>query len=122
MLNASKAKATGKRATAAYRHWLCTPIIKPTNNSPRPCWRLKRHGTRASTTSRATRLAVTKLRVATPVATSMPLLNASRAAMWLDAIIKAISNRVKKACRLKARGEVMGPSINGLAMMAGCPR
>jgi hypothetical protein len=42
--------------------------------------------------------------------------------MWLDAIIKAINNRVKKACRLKAREEVMGQSINGLAMMSGCPR
>ena len=66
--------------------------------------------------------AVTQLRVATAVATSKPLSKASRAAMWLDAIIKAINSRVKKACRLKAREEVMGQSIDGLAMMSGCPR
>jgi hypothetical protein len=42
------------------------------------------------------------------VATSKPLLKATRAAIWLDAIIKAIKSRVKKACRLRAREEVMG--------------
>ena len=106
-MKASKAKATGKRATAAYKNWLCTPIIKPTNSKPRPCWRLKRQDTWATTSKKATTQAVTKLRVATAVATSKPLLKATLAAMWLDAIIKAISNRVKKACRLRARGEVM---------------
>jgi hypothetical protein len=39
---------------------------------------------RASRTRNATTKAVTKLRVATPVATSKPLLKATLAAIWLE--------------------------------------
>ena len=56
-----------------------------------------RQETRLNQTMAKTTEAVTKLREATAVATSTPWLNARRAAMWLDAIINAMSKRVRNA-------------------------
>ena len=107
MLKPNKAKATGKRATDEYRHWLCKPIAKPTISKPLRCDALACQGTRPSHTTTASTLAVTQLRTATPVATSMPSLKASRAATWLAPIIKAMSIRVKKATQPTARVDVV---------------
>ena len=106
MLKASKASATGKRATDEYRHWLCTPIITPSASRALRWAALVCNETLCDHSSTPTTTAVERLRTATAVATSRPCANAMRAATWLAPIMNAMSNRVRKAVRLKARVEV----------------
>jgi hypothetical protein len=115
VLKASKAKATGKRATAEYKHTLCTAISRPT--APRYLrWAGKtRKATFCCHKISATTKAVTTLRTVTAVTTSNPWLKAVRAATWLAPIMKAISRRVPKAAPLKRAGVVKAmPSCCGV--------
>jgi hypothetical protein len=71
-LKASSASATGSRATAEYRHTLCTATSRPISGITRRCRDVSVRGTCCSHTSNATKTAVTPLRTATAVTTSSP--------------------------------------------------
>src|SRR5512146_3052550 len=67
------------------------------------CRRVKRGRTPCDASRATITRAVTVLRNTTAVATSTPLLKASRAATWFAPIISAISSSVAKAAPLMAR-------------------
>src|SRR5690606_8516573 len=87
----------GIRATAEYRHRLCTAISSPSSSCQRPLPAGSRQDWRCTSSRVASTRKVSPERNRMASMTPAPLSKASRAAMWLEAKMQARQARISTA-------------------------